>query len=355
MNPAIYISEYQYLIGGLRSLDVIPASFGFRYPKSNAELYHGLSDPDRKYKDLDRSTLFLLHLADELNLDTKQMGIHIGSSRGATALWEKNHANLKKGLQIDVRSSPLTTAGNLSSWLNQYLRLSGISNSFSATCGSFQHAFLNGISWLKSGMLDQFLVGATEAPLTEFTIQQMLRLGIYNVEGVCKPFNFSKPTGMVLGEGAGLFVMKSDPIGAKARVVGYGWSSEQIQSATYMDESGLGYRQSMQAALDQAKLDQVDLVLAHAPGTKRGDQAEWSAIKACLGEKQQVHSIKGLVGHALGASGAQNLGVALDLFNGKSPFEDKLWKRLAKQDIHTILINAAGFGGQSISLIIEAI
>ncbi len=355
MNPTIYLSEYQYLYGGLCSLDIMPLSFGFRFPKSNTELYQGLGDQNRKYKDLDRSALFLLHLADGLNLDTKQMGIHIGSSRGATSLWEKNHANLRKGLQIDVRSSPLTTAGNLSTWLNQYLRLNGINNSFSATCGSFQHAFLNGISWLKAGMLDQFLVGATEAPLTEFTVQQMHRLGIYNVEGVCEPFNFSKPTGMVLGEGAGLFVMKTNPIGAKARVRGYGWSSEQIQSATYMDESGLGYRQSMLAALDHAKLDQVDLVLAHAPGTKRGDQAEWSAIKACLGEKQQVHSIKGLVGHALGASGAQNLGVALDLFTGKVPFQDELWESLAKQDINTILINAAGFGGQSISIIIESL
>ncbi len=355
MNLDIYLSEYQYLYGGLCSLEVFPASFGYRFPKSNVELYQGLLDQDRKYKDLDRSALFLLHLADALKFDTDQMGIHIGSSRGATSLWEKNHAYLKAGLQIDVRSSPLTTAGNLSTWLNQYLRLGGVSNSFSATCASFQHALLNGISWLKAGMLDQFLVGATEAPLTEFTVQQMHKLGIYNVEGVCEPFNFSKPTGMVLGEGAGLFVMKTDPSGAKARIRGYGWSSEQIQSATYMDESGLGYRQSMQAALNQAKLDQVDLVLAHAPGTKRGDLAEWSAITDCLGKKQQVHSIKGLVGHSLGASGAQNLGVALDLFTGKAPFQDELWESLAKQDINTILINAAGFGGQSISIIIESL
>ena len=73
---------------------------------------------------------------------------------------------------------------------------------------------------------------------------------------------------------------------------------EQIQSATAMNKEGLGYEKSMMSALKMAEIDQVDLVIAHAPGTKMGDKAEWSAIKKVFGVDQYVQSVKGLFGHS---------------------------------------------------------
>ena len=69
----------------------------------------------------------------------------------------------------------------------------------------------------------------------------------------------------------------------------------------------------MRAALADAGIGagEVDYVSAHATGTKVGDHAEAAAIRAVLGENVPVSSLKGHLGHTLGASGALEL-AALD-------------------------------------------
>ncbi|MDR9826846.1 beta-ketoacyl-ACP synthase, partial [Vibrio sp. FNV 38] len=53
--------------------------------------------------------------------------------------------------------------------------------------------------------------------------------------------------------------------------------------------------------------DEVDYVSAHATGTKVGDKAEAAAIRAVLGDRVPVSSLKGHLGHTLGASGSLEL------------------------------------------------
>jgi 3-oxoacyl-(acyl-carrier-protein) synthase len=77
-------------------------------------------------------------------------------------------------------ASPTTTLGNISSWVAHDLQSSGPEISHSITCSTALHALLNGVAWLKAGMADKFLVGGTEAPLTDFTIAQMRALKIYS-------------------------------------------------------------------------------------------------------------------------------------------------------------------------------
>jgi 3-oxoacyl-(acyl-carrier-protein) synthase len=63
------------------------------------------------------------------------------------------------------------------------LQSSGPEISHSITCSTALHAVLNGIAWLKSGMVDKFFSGGSEAPLTDFTIAQMRALKIYSIKG----------------------------------------------------------------------------------------------------------------------------------------------------------------------------
>ena len=134
-------------------------------------------------------------------------GINIGSSRGATRLFEMYHENFLKNKQTSVLTSPTTTLGNISSWVSQDLQSQGPEISHSVTCSTSLHSVLNGIAWINSGMCDRFLVGGSEAPLTEFTIAQMQALKIYGremeEEYPCKALDILKTkNSMVLGEGS---------------------------------------------------------------------------------------------------------------------------------------------------------
>ena len=96
----------------------------------------------------------------------KNIGINFGSSRGATILFEKHHADFINDGMVSTFTSPSTTLGNISSWVSHDLQSEGPEISHSITCSTGLHSLLNGIAWLQSGMSETFLVGASEAPLT---------------------------------------------------------------------------------------------------------------------------------------------------------------------------------------------
>lgn len=358
MDTRIFIKDYAYLSGEKRLIDGSEKRYAFCIPEDINVKLNAIEQKHKAFKGVDRSVLFVLYLADQLrqSIDPQGLGINVGSSRGATGLWEKNHKNFMDQEKLNIKSSPLTTAGNISTWLAQYLKTDCVTNSFSITCSSFHHAFLNAVAWLCSGMSERFLVGASEASNTPFTLEQLDILGIYNKEGNCRPFDFENPTGLLLGEGAGLFVLDKDPSESIAELIGWGISMEQIQSATAINKEGLGYEKSMLSALTMAGVDHVDLVIAHAPGTKMGDRAEWSAIKKVFGDDQYVQSVKGLFGHSLGASGAQSMAYALDFIKNREILTSvAALGKPKKQELKTVLINAAGFGGNVVSIILKVI
>ncbi|RYD87210.1 MAG: beta-ketoacyl synthase, partial [Sphingobacteriales bacterium] len=146
-----------------------------------------IRESNDKYKFLDDSVLLAIAASRMAvkqagwdNDDT--FGINIGSSRGATGLFEKHHQEFLETGKAPLLTSPVTTLGNISSWVAQDLASNGPELSHSITCSTSLHALLNGVAWLRSGMADKFLVGGSEAPLTAFTIAQMQALKIYSRE-----------------------------------------------------------------------------------------------------------------------------------------------------------------------------
>lgn len=106
-------------------------------------------------------------------------GINIGSSRGATELFEKYHREFLETGKVATLASPTTTLGNISFWVAHDLQSTGPNISHSITCSTALHEVLTGVAGLQSNMADKFLVGSSEAPLTPFTIAQMKALKIY--------------------------------------------------------------------------------------------------------------------------------------------------------------------------------
>ncbi|MGB3144250.1 MAG: beta-ketoacyl synthase N-terminal-like domain-containing protein, partial [Maribacter sp.] len=153
-------------------------------PSSLQKQMEELASSNSKYQKLDNSVLYAIFAARRAVQkagwkDGQDFGVNLGSSRGATQLFEKYHQEFLETGKASTLSSPTTTLGNISSWVAHDLGSNGPEISHSITCSTGLHSVLNGIAWLNSGMADKFLVGGSEAPLTDFTIAQMKVLKIY--------------------------------------------------------------------------------------------------------------------------------------------------------------------------------
>ena len=114
-----------------------------------------LKHSDVKYKSLDKSVLYAMAASRKAIQDAgwnsnDVFGINIGSSRGATDLFEKHFQEYLETGKAQTLASPTTTLGNISSWVAHDLQSTGPEISHSITCSTALHALLNGVAWLRA-------------------------------------------------------------------------------------------------------------------------------------------------------------------------------------------------------------
>lgn len=323
------------------------------------------------YQDLDKTVLMSLVTArkacKEANWSaTDDFGINIGSSRGATALFEKYHAEFLKHGKTPTLTSPTTTLGNIASWVAHDLQTSGPEISHSITCSTALHSFLNGIAWIQSGMTEKFMVGGSEAPLTPFTIAQMKSLKIYAKDLAlpypCQALELEKiKNSMFLGEGAAVACLEEGKHPkAKAHIIGIGYATEPLKHNISISTDADCFQNSMKMALKDNAHQEIDCIVMHAPGTIKGDLSEYNAIRKVFGAKHPpLTSNKWKIGHTFGASGILSIELALLILEKQLfipvPFAKKSIDRREhiSKKIRSILVNAVGFGGNAVSIILE--
>jgi 3-oxoacyl-(acyl-carrier-protein) synthase len=350
-----------------------------------------------KYKALDETVLLsilvsrqAIKIAGWKNGD--DFGINIGSSRGATQLFEKHHKEFLETGKTSTLASPTTTLGNISSWVAHDLKNNGPEISHSITCSTALHAVLNAVAWLQSGMATKFLVGGSEAPLTDFTIAQMHALKIYSKETLrqaqcdnsksiannetecqselacadegskdlfypCRSFDFTKTKNtMVLGEAASTACLEvGEKENALAYIEGIGYATDDIEHNISISDEANCFQKSMKMALQNTKLEEVDAIVMHAPGTLKGDTSEYKAILKTFGKNHPMLTTnKWKVGHTFGASGMLNMESAIMMMQHNQfievPFAEK---QTITKDIKKVLINAVGFGGNAVSILLS--
>jgi 3-oxoacyl-(acyl-carrier-protein) synthase len=330
------------------------------------ELIEALKSSDSKYKSLDKTVLFAMAASRKAIQvagweSNANFGVNIGSSRGATDLFEKHLIEYLETGKAQTLASPTTTLGNISSWVAHDLQTSGPEISHSITCSTALHALLNGVAWLRSGMADTFLVGGSEAPLTDFTIAQMRALKIYsNIEFEKYPnlsldFNKTQNT-MILGEGAAVCCLE---IGRKenalAFIEGIGYATEILEHNISISAEATCFQKSMKMALENTKLADVDAIVMHAPGTKAGDLTEYKAIQKVFGlELPMLTTNKWKIGHTFGASGMLSIELGILMMRHQEfigvPFAEKQKQR---NQIRKVLVNSVGFGGNAVSVLLS--
>ncbi len=325
-----------------------------------------LRQSDSKYKSLDNSVLYAM-LASRKAIakagwsKNDIFGINIGSSRGATDLFEQHFQEYLTTGKAQTLASPTTTLGNISSWVAHDLQSEGPEISHSITCSTALHAILNGVAWLRSGMADKFLVGGSEAPLTDFTIAQMRALKIYSrseEEYPNRALDLDKTQNtMILGEGAGVCCLE---IGKKenalAYIEGIGYATEILEHNISISAEADCFQKSMKMALANTDLSEVDAIVMHAPGTIKGDLTEYKAIEKVFGNNLPLLTTnKWKIGHTFGASGILSLELAILMLQHNQfvgvPFAKA---HTPIKPIQKVLVNAVGFGGNAVSILLKA-
>lgn len=330
-----------------------------------------LRHSDIKYKSLDNSVLFAILASrtavEKAGWNDGVFGVNIGSSRGATSLFEQHHQEFLTTGKTPTLASPTTTLGNISTWVAHDLKSNGPELSHSITCSTALHAVLNGIAWLQAGMADKFLVGGSEAPLTAFTIAQMQALKIYaksNDPFPCKALDLDKTKNtMVLGEGAAMACLElGERKNALAYITGFGYATDDLQHSISITDEAECFQKSMKMALQNCALDQVDAIVMHAPGTIKGDKSEYKAIQKVFGASTSpaqaklpmLTTNKWKIGHTFGASGILNLELAVLMLQQQQfigvPF---VTEKNPRKAIRNIIVNAVGFGGNAVSILVS--
>ncbi|MYS21713.1 3-oxoacyl-[acyl-carrier-protein] synthase II [Streptomyces sp. DvalAA-14] len=185
---------------------------------------------------------------------------------------------------------------------------------------------------------------------------------------------YSKSSGVVLGEGAGVFVLESlenaEARGAEVLAELTGWgSSADAHHITAADPSGRGAQLAMNRALTHAGLTpaDIDYVCGHGTGTQSNDLMEIKALRLIFRDRAPLvplSSIKPMIGHTLGAAGAieaaatvyalrdQMLPPTINFkVTDKPPELDFVPNTARRADIDIAMSNNYAFGGDNSSLI----
>jgi 3-oxoacyl-[acyl-carrier-protein] synthase II len=188
-----------------------------------------------------------------------------------------------------------------------------------------------------------------------------------------RPFD-QRRDGLVVGEGAGTLVLedydRAVRLGKKiyAEILGFGTNCDGTHVT---NPSSDGMRGAMELALRSARLgpESIDYVNAHATGTLVGDIAESQATHQMFGDRVPVSSLKGNLGHTLGACGAIELALSitmlregwiactrnLEVVDPQCAPLDYVMGEARTTKLERVICNKFAFGGINTSLVVSAI
>jgi|APSaa5957512535_1039671.scaffolds.fasta_scaffold17440_4 3-oxoacyl-[acyl-carrier-protein] synthase I len=248
----------------------------------------------------------------------------------------------------------------VAAFTQKFLGLTGPSYTISTACSSSAKALIDATQLIEVGICDAVIVGGVDSlcliSLNGFEAMQLIS------REPCRPCDASR-NGASIGEGAAFLVLERDAVGG-VRLSGMGESSDGVSMST-PPKDGAGAAAAMQSALKTADIraDQVGYINLHGTATPANDAAECAAIAQVFGTDTPVSSLKGMIGHTLGAAGAVESVMSIialeeNLVPGNVGLET-LDPEIACNVVATsqdeqlthVLTNAFGFGGSNCALV----
>ncbi len=256
--------------------------------------------------------------------------------------------------------------------------LQGVIKCVSTACASGFTAIADSFNLIRDGRQEMMLAGGSDLILCETIVTAWEWMRLVSKEKkdpalACRPFDRDR-RGIALGDGAAFFVLESyeravqrgAPILAEIKGAFQNSDSLDLVKPDSQQES-----RCIEETLRVAGMlpQEIDMIFAHATGTRLNDRTEYESLKAVFGERLPqipVCGLKAMAGHTMGASGPMALAAALtslksgyfypipNLTNPEEGLNLRLTTKGKKLDhIENILLNTFAFGGINVCLVIS--
>ncbi len=304
------------------------------------------------------------------NIDKERFGISSASGIGGLPNIEKNSiiCETRGPRRISPFFIPSSLANMLGGFISIEHGLKGPNLSTVTACAAGTHAISEATKTIMLGGAEQMLVIGAEsaicgAGIGGFASMKALSTNNDNPKEASRPFDANRD-GFVMGEGAGALVLEEYE-SAKARgariyaeIIGFGESGDANHITTPIVDGPL---RAMKSAIKMANNIKIDYINAHGTSTPANDKNETLAIKELFGGKENcppVSSIKGQIGHCLGAAGTiEAIASIMAMRDGKLPPTinyttpdkdcdlDYVPNRARDAELNVVMSNSFGFGG----------
>jgi 3-oxoacyl-[acyl-carrier-protein] synthase II len=265
------------------------------------------------------------HLTDDPVIKNGRTGIAYGSSFGSyapvIAFAELMNNGTSKTLNATsyIQMMSHTAAVNIGLLFGVTGRI--IPTSTACTAGSMAIGYAcEAIRWGKADVM--IAGGADELDASASAVfDTMFATSSRNDRPDSNPRPFDRDRdGLVIGEGAATLILEERERalarGARvyAEIVGFASNSDGNHATLPQAES---MEIALRMALEDARLDAaaVGFVSGHGTGTEWGDIAESKATNAVFGERAPIHSLKSYFGHSLGACGAIEAWLSIEMMH----------------------------------------
>lgn len=310
-------------------------------------------------------------------VDRRRVGVMLGAGTGDLVRNESYYFTMRRD-GID-RARPSWIHNHFASTpvdvVATHLGIEGMRNCLTAACSSSTIAIAQAVDAIRAGRLDAALAGGTDA-LARLTFAGFNALRLMD-PSPCRPFDQAR-NGMNIGEGAGILVLeemaRAQARGAHiyAELAGSSFTCEAYHP-TAPEPEGQAVGHTIGTALRDAGVDAgtVDHVNAHGTATPQNDRAESRGLHVVFGDRARhlpVTSIKGMIGHCLGAAGAlEAASVALTIDRGVIPPTVNHETRDPECDVDVVANDARelrvrcavstslAFGGNDSALVLRAV
>ena len=370
--------------GPIRRIDVsdLPVGFACEIADFDPEPYLGHKESrrtDRVAQIGFAAAADALASAGDLAADPARCGVVVGTGVGGLITQEEQEQVLfsRGPSKVSPFLVPMMMANATAALVAMKLGWTGPNFCIATACTAGTHALGEATRLVRDGSADIVLAGGTEACLTPIALASFARMGALSTrsddpERASRPFDPERD-GFVIGEGAAFLMLErwdravSREADIWGEVVGYGRNADAYH-VTAPSPGGIGAAACMQLALADAGLEpsQVGHINAHGTSTELNDAAEAEAIVKVFGEHgPPVTSVKGAIGHLIGAAGSvEAVASLLALREGIVPptvNHDRTDPELAIDVVAgaplevapaPVVSNSFGFGGHNASLVL---
>jgi 3-oxoacyl-[acyl-carrier-protein] synthase II len=309
-------------------------------------------------------------------------GVVVGSGGGGIDVGERQYYDffVERGRRVTPYAIAVSIVGMISSEISISLRLRGISHVLSCGCTSSTDAIGYAAALIRSGEAEMLLTGGTDACVTPGMMFGFARMRVVSTryndvpEQASRPFDRGRD-GFVLGEGAWMLVLEREDRararGARiyATVEGYG-STCDAYHRVQMAPDGAEIVRAMTMAIERSarRREEIGYVSYHGTSTVLNDAVESRCVRQVFGhhaERLAGSSVKSMIGHPQGASGAAGVvTAALAMSRGFLPPTinlhdpdpacdlDYVPNQGRSGDVEVALCNCLGFGSKNSALVL---